>query len=305
MRKRPAGDSRSSLLLVCALAAVGCRSAAEVILDLPEPRPDSGSTAVDSRASPTLRPEIVPTGGAWVDTITVRPEIESVAPESALSLLPRHSSGQIDWEAALEDGTIAPRMEPPGQRPVGPPMPFGYDFYFGEVETAFPHTTHSAWLSCGSCHPAVYRRREGSKTTMAMMQDGESCGLCHGGVAFKADACERCHPDLQLPAGRIQPSLEVDVVIPRDSASGMTADDFPPSIFPHWTHRIRYRCTACHPSPFVMQAGGTSITMSDMQRGETCGACHDGKTAFGIMECGLCHRPAPEPIVLPDSTDTG
>jgi c(7)-type cytochrome triheme protein len=134
---------------------------------------------------------------------------------------------------------------------------------------------------------------------MAMMQAGESCGLCHRGVAFKADACERCHPDLQLPAGRIEPSLEADIVIPRDSASSMSAEDFPPSIFQHWTHRIRYRCSACHPRPFTMEAGETTITMDGMQRGETCGTCHDGQRAFGVMECGLCHRPVPEPVTLP------
>jgi c(7)-type cytochrome triheme protein len=304
MNPRRPFDPRLALLVVLAMAALGCRSAAGVILDLPEPIPDP-APAAESQTMQGPRPTGAQNGGIWVDTITAPPEIESVAAESVLARLPRHSSGQIDWGAALESGTISPRSELPGELPAGVPADFGYDFYFGEVETAFPHSTHSDWLACQSCHPAVYRRREGSRTTMAMMQDGESCGLCHGGVAFKADACERCHPDLQLPPGRIQASLEVDVVIPRDSTAGMTTDDFPPSIFPHWTHRIRYRCAACHPSTFVMREGGTAITMSAMQRGETCGTCHNGETAFGVMECGVCHRPAPEPIILPDSAATG
>lgn len=289
------------LLIAGATVAPGCRSAAEVILDLPEPSPAPRAAAGAPQNAYATAAAGTRVDGLRVDTTRARPSIESVAAESALAMLPRHSSGQIDWATALASGTIAPRSALPGERPVERPADFAYDFYFGEVETAFPHSIHTAWLNCQSCHPAIFRRREGTKTTMAMMQAGQSCGLCHRGVAFPAEACERCHPGLQLPPERIRASLTTDVVIPRDTASGMAADDFPPSIFAHWTHRIRYRCSACHPAPFEMRAGGTAITMSGMQSGETCGACHDGETAFGVMECGSCHRPLPEPISLPDS----
>jgi c(7)-type cytochrome triheme protein len=69
---------------------------------------------------------------------------------------------------------------------------------------------------------------------------------------------------------------------------------FPPSIFEHWVHRVRYRCDACHDRLFTMQAGSSEITMDSIARGEACGACHDGKLAFddSFENCSRCHRPS-------------
>jgi c(7)-type cytochrome triheme protein len=66
---------------------------------------------------------------------------------------------------------------------------------------------------------------------------------------------------------------------------------FPPSIFPHWIHRINYRCDACHDSLFEMKRGGTEVTMELMSKGKVCGACHNGKLAFGsdFQSCNRCH----------------
>ena len=64
-----------------------------------------------------------------------------------------------------------------------------------------------------------------------------------------------------------------------------------PVIFSHWVHRLRYTCRVCH---FELQinfkAGTTGITMEDNVEGKYCGACHNGKTAFGIEHCGRCHN---------------
>ena len=66
---------------------------------------------------------------------------------------------------------------------------------------------------------------------------------------------------------------------------------FPPSIFPHWIHRINYRCDACHDSLFEMKRGGTPVTMDLMKEGKVCGACHNGQLAFGsdFQTCNRCH----------------
>ena len=65
----------------------------------------------------------------------------------------------------------------------------------------------------------------------------------------------------------------------------------PPAVFPHWAHRIRYKCYACHPVLFEMKAGAHTMTMDAMTNGEYCGACHDGTTAWGIGfdTCSRCH----------------
>jgi c(7)-type cytochrome triheme protein len=81
-----------------------------------------------------------------------------------------------------------------------------------------------------------------------------------------------------------------DLIFEREDQSQTST--FPPSVFPHWKHRIRYRCDACHDSLFNMQPGVTPITMETMKNGENCGTCHNGKQAFdvGFSHCSRCHR---------------
>ena len=43
--------------------------------------------------------------------------------------------------------------------------------------------------------------------------------------------------------------------------------------------------------------------MDEMQLGESCGECHDGTTAFGVMECGRCHTDPPDAIVEAEPVD--
>jgi c(7)-type cytochrome triheme protein len=73
-------------------------------------------------------------------------------------------------------------------------------------------------------------------------------------------------------------------------AAGM--DDVAPATFPHWIHRMAYTCYACHEEPFKMKKGANEVTMDMIQAGQSCGVCHDGKTAFisNLQTCNRCHR---------------
>ena len=70
-----------------------------------------------------------------------------------------------------------------------------------------------------------------------------------------------------------------------------------PVVFPHWFHRIRFRCKVCHADlGFRFQAGGNDISMLKIIDGEYCGACHNGDIAWSVENCNLCHsgkRPLP------------
>lgn len=77
-----------------------------------------------------------------------------------------------------------------------------------------------------------------------------------------------------------------DIVYPRDVAPG----DWAQGYFPHWVHRIKYKCYACHDSLYPM-GRGPNPTMAAMARGASCGACHNGKQAFGVDMCQRCHVP--------------
>ena len=82
-------------------------------------------------------------------------------------------------------------------------------------------------------------------------------------------------------------AVEGDIVFKRAGGEG----GVPPAVFPHWFHRIRFKCYACHPSIFQMKAGADNITMDAIGEGKFCGTCHNGKIAWeiGFNTCPKCH----------------
>ncbi len=61
-----------------------------------------------------------------------------------------------------------------------------------------------------------------------------------------------------------------------------------PVVFNHWLHRAKYTCRLCHVDiGFAMEAGGTGMTEDENRSGLYCGACHNGKEAFGWIEKNL------------------
>jgi len=91
-----------------------------------------------------------------------------------------------------------------------------------------------------------------------------------------------------------------DVVINNYSdAAGMR-----PAVFPHWFHRIRFRCKVCHADlGFKFKAGGNDINMVKIIDGQYCGACHNGNIAWSIENCNLCHSGKPgTPTQVHEST---
>lgn len=67
-----------------------------------------------------------------------------------------------------------------------------------------------------------------------------------------------------------------------------------PVVFPHWFHRIRFRCKVCHADlGFKLKAGSNEITMAKIIEGQYCGACHNGEISWSIENCDLCHSGLP------------
>ena len=91
-----------------------------------------------------------------------------------------------------------------------------------------------------------------------------------------------------------------DIVINNYSdAAGMR-----PAIFPHWFHRVRFRCKVCHADlGFKFKAGGNEINMVKIIDGQYCGACHNGDLAWSVENCNLCHSAKPgTPTQVHEST---
>jgi len=92
---------------------------------------------------------------------------------------------------------------------------------------------------------------------------------------------------LLTPAGRAGAEVG-DIIFTRKTPG--TAE-IPPALFPHFLHRMQFKCHVCHDAIIVMKAGANDITMEAIQAGKYCGACHNGKIAFQATfdGCPRCH----------------
>ena len=138
--------------------------------------------------------------------------------------------------------------------------------------TRFSHQKHLASEpNCNACHPALFAAGHNKPVTMAEMKQGKSCGACHNGkVAFSIDNCNSCHP-------------VKDQKYAIKGAGKVT--------FSHTTHMGRYQCSNCHTKLFSLPRGKSKVSMKAMEKGRSCGACHDGKVAFSVKaNCATCHK---------------
>lgn len=137
----------------------------------------------------------------------------------------------------------------------------------------FSHNNHinqkAMANNCNACHDAIYSMKKKSHYTMADMDKGKSCGACHDAKkAFSVKDCVRCH--------------QVKEVTFSVKSTGATR-------FSHNKHLAKSsNCAVCHPSLFSTSKS-QRYTMSDMEKGKSCGACHNGTKAFSISKCAACH----------------
>ncbi len=76
-----------------------------------------------------------------------------------------------------------------------------------------------------------------------------------------------------------------DIIMNREAEKA----EMPPVVFPHWFHRIRFKCKVCHEDIFIMKAGANEVTMIKIIKGEYCGKCHNGRIAWAPLYCDRCH----------------
>jgi len=133
----------------------------------------------------------------------------------------------------------------------------------------FSHKFHSQAYKCDDCHYGIFATgKDAKRFTMAQMESGNSCGACHDGkTAFSVKAsCSKCHPVKEI----------------RFKDSG--------AFFSHKFHTEAYRCNDCHNKTFLPASINKRHSMSDMEKGESCGLCHNGKDAFAVTgDCQKCH----------------
>ncbi len=248
----------------------------------------------------------------------------------AVELLPKDRVGGVDWVKALQDRAIAPR---PGIEPDAPDQAvLELDVELasspGKLYSAiFSHDSHTRWLTCKSCHPAIFplRGKAGpTVVTMAEISAGESCGVCHGSVAFGVEeGCARCHSTSTIPARaewraseeprnqveRVKTWPEAAKLLPNDAAGGVD-----------WVKALQEKAVAPRPGidpkaeeqmvlptqGEMVPAGGPAFKAVFSHKAHTewlgCPSCHSGlfemakaanpttmaKISAG-ESCGVCH----------------
>jgi len=91
-----------------------------------------------------------------------------------------------------------------------------------------------------------------------------------------------------------QAAAEYGDIVMNAKAEAMRDAEVDDVLFPHWFHRIRYRCSVCHEKIFTLKAGSNDITMANISiEHKMCGACHDGTIAWEALECDRCHSLEP------------
>lgn len=138
---------------------------------------------------------------------------------------------------------------------------FSHDAHLKKKHTKSPN------ISCKACHNDAMKK--GLHYTMAQMEQGKSCGQCHNGTqAFALAKCTACH--------------KVRNITFKVKETGTV-------LFKHTVHLKKTgECSVCHNTLFKT---GTNprVSMADMEKGKSCGACHNGKKGFAVSECFRCH----------------
>lgn len=64
-------------------------------------------------------------------------------------------------------------------------------------------------------------------------------------------------------------------------------------MFSHDTHvdGLKLACIECHDKLYLSKGQHKTVTMKQMQKGKSCGLCHNGKKAFSVKgDCAKCHK---------------
>ena len=90
-------------------------------------------------------------------------------------------------------------------------------------------------------------------------------------------------------------AVGAEIPVPKDFSYEETKP-LEPVPFSHKLHvkDKKLQCPECHAKPFEMKklAASPKMTMANLNEGEFCGKCHDGKKAFATKDakdCVRCH----------------
>ncbi len=110
--------------------------------------------------------------------------------------LPLDRFRMIDWLALKSSGVFKPLVSL--DKNYKEEVRDNQILFVGKTDSVdnvlFDHRIHSDWISCSTCHPAIFKEElGGNRIRMMEMARGRFCGHCHGRVSFTFADCKRCH----------------------------------------------------------------------------------------------------------------
>ena len=91
-------------------------------------------------------------------------------------------------------------------------------------------------------------------------------------------------------------AVGAEIPVPKDFSYEETKP-LEPVPFSHKLHvtEKKLQCPECHTKPFEMKkVASPKMTMANLNEGDFCGKCHEGKKAFATKDakaCSKCHLP--------------
>lgn len=182
------------------LAGSGCSTARPVLTFLFVGVPEEGKEFTPLETGRPVRRQ------PYQKVVKERPPDLGVAREvkdwpGLFAALPRSESGDVQWVKALEGKQITPSSGLAPDAKDEDPTDMDTELATSgqaEYKVMFPHKAHTLWMGCPSCHTGIFEMEKGkSKMTMAAMNEGKQCGVCHRTVALPdLNGCPVCHTEM-------------------------------------------------------------------------------------------------------------
>ena len=122
---------------------------------------------------------------------------ELQVPLEAFGPLQKSNTGnRIDWTASQQSKRIQVRWDVNKPDAKAEPLDLNIvrEVKGSTPDVVFSHARHGELLDCANCHPAIFEAKKGANPmSMASLALGQSCGVCHGRVAFPNAECRQCH----------------------------------------------------------------------------------------------------------------
>jgi len=104
----------------------------------------------------------------------------------------------VDWIKSINAKKITPRHNSAdaSAKPIIMNLNIVRQVKGSMPDVVFPHDRHTLLLACSNCHTGIFIPQKGAnQMSMAAIMLGESCGKCHGSVAFPVatSTCKLCH----------------------------------------------------------------------------------------------------------------